>query len=89
MSYEGLRDEDLIGLVDVVLKKSVQSKSLLDTLVFTVEYNGKEYRIGVIGKQALESVKKHGYKDESGKVHLRIPSTTLREEGAGWINAPY
>jgi hypothetical protein len=86
---EGLREEDLIGLVDVVLKKSIQSKSLPDTLVFTVEHNGREYRIGVIGKQALESVKKHGYKDANGKVHLRIPSTALREEGAGWINTAY
>jgi hypothetical protein len=87
---EGLKDEDLLGLVDVTLKKPpIKSRSMPDTLVFIVEYRGKEYRVGVIGQAAFESVKKHGYKDANGQIHLRIPSTALREKGAGWINEPY
>jgi hypothetical protein len=55
-----------------------------------VEYEGREYRIGVIGKEAYEAVKRHGYKRVSdGAMFLRVPKTALREEGAGWINAPY
>jgi hypothetical protein len=85
---EGLKPEDLLGLVDVVVKRTIISKRLPDTYVLTVEYNGKEYKVGIIGKQTLECVLKKGYKKD-GKVHLLIPSTALGEEGAGWINTPY
>ncbi len=81
---KGLTDEDLLGLVDVtVIGQPVISRSLPDTLVFTVEYAGKRYRIGVIGKGAYEAVKKRGYKDAEGRVHLVVPRGALRETGAG------
>ncbi|WP_342790864.1 hypothetical protein [Metallosphaera sp.] len=57
----------------------------MDALIFEVEYQGKRYRLGVIGKEALESVKKHGYKDSNSKIHLRIPQSLLKEP-IGWIN---
>ncbi|MGQ9642158.1 MAG: hypothetical protein ACUVUF_08625, partial [Candidatus Bathycorpusculaceae bacterium] len=83
---EGLSDEDLgFALVDVVLVgKPVESRSL-DALVFNVEFQGEQYRIGVIGNEALESVKKHGYKDNEGKIHLKVPQSKLKEP-IGWIN---
>lgn len=84
-----LRDEDIFGLVDVTVKRIIQSKSMPDTLVFVVEYQGKEYRLGVIGKEAKEAVKRHGYKDVDGEIHLQAPKTCLREEGCGWINSSY
>jgi hypothetical protein len=86
-----LTDEDLLGLVEVRLKRPpIQSRSMPDTKIFIVEYEGREYRIGVIGKEAYEAVKRHGYKRVSdGTMYLRVPKTALREEGAGWINAPY
>ncbi|MEM2240558.1 MAG: hypothetical protein QXL27_09725 [Candidatus Bathyarchaeia archaeon] len=84
-----ITDEDLLGLVEVRLLRIVESKSMPDTKVFTVEYGGRTYRVGVIGKDAYEAVKKHGYKTEDGTVILRIPRTVLRDEGAGWITASY
>jgi hypothetical protein len=84
-----ITDEDIFGLVDVVVKRVIQSRSMPNTLVFIVSYEGHEYRIGVIGKEAYEAVKKHGYKTRDGTIHLRIPRTCLRESGCGWINTPY
>jgi hypothetical protein len=85
-----LTDEDLLGLTEVLLKRPpIQSRSMPDTKIFLVEHQGKEHRIGVIGKEAYESVKKHGYKDSEGKIHFLVPKTCLREEGCGWINTPY
>jgi hypothetical protein len=40
-------------------------------------------------QEALESVKSHGYKTGDGTIHLVVPKTCLKEEGAGWINSPY
>jgi uncharacterized ParB-like nuclease family protein len=86
---EGLSDEDLgIALVDVVLKAPPRKSRTIDALVFTVEYKGKDYRFGVIGERALESLKKHGYKDENGKIHFTVPQTVLKEP-IGWINEAY
>jgi hypothetical protein len=85
-----LTDEDLLGLVEVRLKRPpIQSRSMPDTKIFIVEYEGREYRIGVIGREAYEAVKRHGYKTRDGTIYLKLPKTALREEGAGWINAPY
>ncbi|MEM1547164.1 MAG: hypothetical protein QXP91_12005 [Candidatus Methanomethylicia archaeon] len=84
-----LTDEDILGLIEVEVKNIIQSKSMKDVLVFVVKYGGKEYRIGVIGKEALESVKKHGYKTADNVIYLKVPKTTLREGGCGWINSPY
>ncbi|MEM3629150.1 MAG: hypothetical protein QXQ94_09810 [Candidatus Bathyarchaeia archaeon] len=85
-----LTDEDFFGLVDVLLKRPpIQSQSMPNIKILIVDHNGQEYRIGVIGKEAFESVKKHGYKDSDGKIHLQIPKTCLREQGCGWINTPY
>ena len=84
-----LTDEDLLGLVDVEFKSVIESRSMPDTWVFTVEHQGKTYRIGVIGRDAYESVKRHGYKASDGTIVLRVPRTVLRERGAGWINRPY
>ena len=84
---EGLSDEDLgVALADVVLlgRPTVSRRAL----VFNVEYKGEQYRIGVIGEEALESVKKHGYKDAEGKIHLRIPMSKLKKP-IGWINEAY
>jgi hypothetical protein len=88
-SKQGLTDEDLgIALVDVVMTgRPVESRSL-DALVFNVEYQGEQYRVGVIGEEALESVKKHGYKDAGGRIHLRVPMSKLKKP-IGWINEPY
>jgi hypothetical protein len=88
-SKQGLSDEDLgLALVDVVLiGKPIESRSL-DALVFNVEYQGEQYRIGVIGEEALESVKKHGYRDAEGKIHLKIPMSKLKKP-IGWLNEPY
>jgi hypothetical protein len=85
----GVTDEDLgLALVDVVLKgKAVKSKST-GCLVFTVEHEGKLWKVGVVGVEAYESLKKHGYKDAEGKVHLQIPQTALKEP-IGWINEAY
>lgn len=89
-NFKPLQDKDLLGLVDVVLKKPpIRSRSKSDTLVFIVEFEGKEHRIGVIGKEAYEAIKEHGYKDATGVIHFRIPKTALRDEGCGWINTPY
>ncbi|MEM2104807.1 MAG: hypothetical protein QW717_07995 [Candidatus Bathyarchaeia archaeon] len=86
---EGLTNEDLgLSLVDVTLiGKPVESKSL-DALVFNVEYQSQQYRIGVIGEEALESVKKHGYKDKDGRIHLQIPMSKLKKP-IGWINEAF
>jgi hypothetical protein len=86
---EGLTDEDLgLALVDVVLKgKAVKSRST-GCLVFTVEHEGKLWKVGVVGVEAYESLKKHGYKDAEGKVHLRIPQSSLKQP-IGWINEAY
>ncbi|MEM3881673.1 MAG: hypothetical protein QXD19_08015 [Candidatus Bathyarchaeia archaeon] len=43
---------------------------------------------GSSGKEALESVKKHGYKDSNSKIHLKIPQSLLKEP-IGWINEAY
>lgn len=86
---EGLTDEELLGLKDVVLKSPPIKSRSLDALIFVVECDGKEYRIGVIGKEAYEAVKKHGYKDAQGRIHLKVPASALREKGAGWISEPY
>jgi len=85
---EGLTDEELLGLKDVVLKSPPIKSRSLDALIFVVECDGKEYRIGVIGKEAYEAVKKHGYKDAQGRIHLKVPASALREKGAGWISEP-
>jgi len=75
-------------LVDVVLKGLPRRSITLDALIFVVEYKGKQYRIGVIGSEAYESLKKHGYKDSGGTVHLRVPQAALKEP-IGWINEAY
>jgi len=86
---EGLSDEDLgIALVDCILTNPPKESRKLDALIFEVEYQGKRYRLGVIGKEALESIKKHGYKDSNGRIHLRVPQTVLNEP-IGWINEAY
>jgi len=88
-SKMGLSDEDLgLALVDCLLLGPPKESRTLDALIFEVEYQGKRYRLGVIGKEALESVKKHGYKDSNGKIHLRIPQSLLKEP-IGWINEAY
>jgi len=86
---QALTDEDLgLTLCDTVLiGKPVESRSL-DALVFNVEYQGEQYRIGVIGEEALESVKKHGYKDSNGRIHLKVPMSKLKKP-IGWINEAY
>ena len=85
-----LTDEDLLGLTEVVLRRPpIQSRSMPETKIFIVEHGGKEYRIGVIGNEAYESIKKHGWKDSEERIHLLVPKTCLREEGCGWINTPY
>jgi hypothetical protein len=89
-SKQGLSDEDLgIALVDCIMMDRPKQSRTMDALIFTVEHQGKQYRIGVIGQEALESVKKHGYKDANGRIHLVVPQTALREVGCGWINEPY
>ncbi len=87
--HQPLTDEDLgLALVDVILKRSpIQSRSL-DAIIFTVDYKGKEYRFGVIGQEAFESLKKHGYKDADGKIHFKVPQAVLKEP-IGWINEAY
>ena len=89
MAKEGLSDVDLgLALVDVVLVgRPIESRSL-DALVFNVEYQGEQYRIGVIGEEALESVKRHGYKDSNSRIHLKIPTSKLKKP-IGWINEAY
>jgi hypothetical protein len=85
----GLSDEDIgLALVDVVLKGQPKQSRSMNALVFTVEYKGKEFRVGVIGDEAYESLKQHGYKDSDGKVHLKIPQSVLREP-IGWLNEAY
>jgi hypothetical protein len=87
---EPLTDEDIFGgLVDVIFKRAIPSRSLPGAILFIVEYEGKEYRFGVLNKEAYEAVKRHGYKTCDGVIHLRIPKTCLREEGCGWITGPY
>ena len=87
-SKQGLSDEDLgLGLVDVVMKEVKYSRTL-NAPIFTVECKGKDYRFGVIGPEAFESLKKHGYKDGNGKVHFKVPQSALKEP-IGWINEPY
>ncbi|MEM2614184.1 MAG: hypothetical protein QXO15_08175 [Nitrososphaerota archaeon] len=89
MPKEGLSDEDLgLALVDCLLLGPPKESRTLDALIFEVEYRGKRYRVGVIGKEALESVKKHGYKDSDGRIHLCIPQSLLKEP-IGWINGAY
>jgi hypothetical protein len=84
-----LTDEDLgISLVDVTLKEPPKMSRTMNALIFTVYYQGKTWRFGVIGREPLESVKKHGYKDRQGQVHLKIPQTTLKQP-IGWIAEPY
>ncbi|MEM3728570.1 MAG: hypothetical protein QXF75_05165 [Candidatus Bathyarchaeia archaeon] len=86
---QGLSDEDLgLALVDCLLLSPPKESRTLDALIFEVEYQGKRYRLGVIGKEALESVKKHGYKDNGGKIHLKVPQSLLKEP-IGWINEAY
>jgi hypothetical protein len=89
-SKQPLTDMDLgIALVDTVMVDRPRQSRTLDALIFTVEHGGKQYRIGVIGQEALESVKKHGYRDTDGRIHLVVPQTALREVGCGWINEAY
>jgi hypothetical protein len=83
-----LTDEDIFGLIDVTVKRVIQSKST-GALIFVVSYEGREYRVGVLNKEAYEAVKRHGYKTRDGVIHLRIPKTCLREESCGWITGPY
>jgi len=81
-----LTDEDLLGITEVVLRRPpIQSRSMPETKIFILEHEGKEYRIGVIGNEAYESIKKHGWKDSEGKIHLKVPKTCLRPNG--WINS--
>ena len=88
-SVKPISDEDLgLGLVDTTLKGPPKRSRSINAWIFTVEYQGKEYRIGVIGPEAYESLKKHGYKDNDGKVHLRVPQAALKEP-IGWINEAY
>jgi len=89
VSKEGLTDEDLgLALVDCLMVAPPKQSRSLDALIFEVEHEGRRYRVGVIGQEALESVKKHGYKDSSGKIHLRIPQSMLKKP-IGWINEAY
>ncbi|MBS7616755.1 hypothetical protein KEJ45_06115 [Candidatus Bathyarchaeota archaeon] len=89
MASKGLSDEDLgLALVDCLLIDKPRESRSLDALVFEVEYRDERYRVGVIGEDALESVKKHGYKDNQGKIHLRIPMSKLKKP-IGWINEAY
>ncbi|MEM3627731.1 MAG: hypothetical protein QXZ25_06905 [Candidatus Bathyarchaeia archaeon] len=89
MAGKGLSDEDLgLALVDCLLVDKPRESRSLDALVFEVEYRGERYRVGVIGEDALESVKKHGYKDSQGKIHLRIPMSKLKKP-IGWLNEAY
>jgi hypothetical protein len=46
------------------------------------------YRFGVIGEEALESLKKHGYEDGNGNIYFKVPQTVLKEP-IGWINEAY
>jgi len=69
------------------LGRPIESRSL-DALVFNVEYQREQYRIGVIGEETLESIKKHGYKDAEGKIHLKVPMDKLKKP-IGWINEAY
>jgi hypothetical protein len=86
---QGLSDEDLgLALVDCLLLAPPKESRSLDALVFEVEYQNEKYRIGVIGEEALQSVKKHGYKDNYGKIHVRIPMSKLKKP-IGWINEAY
>lgn len=63
-----LSDEDLgLALVDTTLVGLPKQSRTLDAIIFEVEHDGKRYRIGVIGKEALESLKRHGYIDSNGK----------------------
>jgi hypothetical protein len=88
-SKQPLSDEDLgIALVDVVMKGPPRYSRTLNAPIFTVEYKGKDYRFGVIGPEAFESLKKHGYKDGNGNVHFKVPQSALKEP-IGWINEPY
>jgi hypothetical protein len=86
---EPLTDEDILGgLVDVIFKRAIPSRSLPGAILFIVEYEGKEYRFGTLNKEAFEAVRKKGYKRD-GVIHLMVPRTCLREEGCGWITGPY
>jgi len=85
-----LTDKDMLGLVSVKVKGSpIKCGDKGEILIFRVEYEGKEYRIGVIGNEAYESVKSHGFKGPDGTIWLEIPKSILKSEGVGWINQPY
>jgi len=88
---KGLTDEDLgLALVDtIMLGPPKESKSLDGKLIYTVEYQGKVFKLAVANKEALESLKRHGYKDGNGKIHLRVPQYLLKENGLGWIDKPF
>jgi hypothetical protein len=42
----------------------------------------------LLEEEALESIKKHGYKGSDGKIHLKIPMSKLKKP-IGWINETY
>jgi len=48
----------------------------------------EKYRIGVIGEEAFQSVRKYGYKDNYDKIRMRIPMSKLKKP-IGWINEAY
>lgn len=88
-AMQGLSDKDLgIALVDCLLLGPPKESRTLDALIFEVEYQGERFRLGVIGKEALESLKKHGYKDQKGQVHLLVPMSFLKKP-IGWINEAF
>ena len=89
MPKEGLSDSDLgLALIDCILVSPPKESRTLNALIFEVEHEGTRFRLGVIGREALESLKKHGYKDSQGKIHLRIPQTLLKQP-IGWLNNSY
>lgn len=95
---EGLTYTDLVGKIIKVVNKGKPNRSSTNngqpTLVLSVEHDGKNYQVGIIGKDAIESVLQNGEKKtENGKttIYFNVPEENLTapDEKINWINTPY
>lgn len=91
MAEKGLTRSDLHGdLVDTVLIGTQQTNRRDETMMLLdLLAEDKQYKVGVIGEKAIDSLLTHGTKTDDGKVHLKVPRKILNEKYIGWLNFTY
>lgn len=84
---------DILGYGTLTSAKVVYAEQTMKAgkpiLRTELEVDGIVHRVGIIGKESIESFLKHAKKVDGGKHTVEIPQKLLLGEKMAWLTNPY